>query len=337
MTINLGKFFSGFALCVVLAVSVAPTVVLAQTPPPVTQPQAQAMVSNSGKLSNAISNFTRNISQAPTLFNVMAYACGVFFMAMGLSKANQSVQDPSRTPMSEAIKRLGAGVALASLPSVTGILKGSFAISGSNLAMNYATGLAGASSNMGAQGLDMFMVNMVTDILGPIMAGVSVLTYAAGLFLLFSGLQRLTKGAQEGPKGPAGLGTLMNFAVGSALMSFSPFLQMTLNSVFGTNRVTTYPNMSNIATQIGVDSAQMAQTTAVITALLAFLSIVGVISFARGLFMLKDTADGAQNASLMGSMSHLVAGVCCVNFGAFANMLQTTLNLQQYGIVFQVQ
>lgn len=335
MKMNLGKFLSGLALCVVVMTSIVPAMALAQAA--MTPSEAQAMVSNSGKLSNAIRNFTRNISSAPTLFNVMAYGCGVFFMAMGLAKANQSVQDPARTPISEAIKRLGAGVALASLPSVTGILKSSFAIRGDDLALNYARGLSGASSNTGAQGLDMFMVNLVTDILGPVMAAVSVITYAAGIFLIFNGLQRMTKGAQEGPKGPAGLGTMLNFAVGSALMSFSPFLQMTLNSIFGTNRVTTYPDMSNISNIIGADSAQMAQTTAVITALLAFLSIVGVISFARGLFMLKDTADGAQNASLMGSMSHLIAGVCCVNFGAFANMLQTTLNLQQYGIVFEVQ
>ena len=126
----------------------------------------------------------------------------------------------------------------------------------------------------------------------------------------------------------------MTFVIGSALISFVPALRTVLGTIFGNDTVMTYPNMSAIAGRIGVDASQMAQSAAVITALLGFLTIVGVISFARGLFMLKDSADGAQNASLMGSMSHLIAGVCCVNFGAVANMLQNTLGLQQFGIAF---
>lgn len=294
-------------------------------------------------LGQAIFNFGSNIVNAPTLFYLMSYMCGAYFMAIGLLKANKAAMEPSQNPLSNAVKFMVAGAFLSALPATTQILKNGFGLDGSAVFdLIYAEGLKGASGQAaadgttGAEGLDMFMVNLIKDITRPMMTVINLVCYAAGVFLLFSGLQRLVKGSDQGPKGPAGLGTLMNFAVGAALISFAPTLDLVLNSVFGdAATVTVYPDMSAMAAKLSLETEKLAQTQAVITALLAFLTIVGLISFARGLFMLKDAADGSQNASLMGSMSHMIAGVCCVNFGAFANMLQTTLNLTGFGIEFQ--
>lgn len=294
-------------------------------------------LTTAAKISDAINNFGKNLTRFPSLFYIMSWTAGVFFMAMSLLKANRSINDPSRNPISDAAKYACAGVFLSALPVTTATLQNSLGWrSGDVLSLNYTQGLAGASgANNNAAGLDQFMVNLIKDAGEPMLSIVALFGFVAGVFLLFTGLQRLTKGAQEGPKGPAGLGTIMTFVVGSALLAFVPALKAVLTSVFGTASVVTYPDMTRLATQIGATTAQMGQATAVTTALLAFLAIVGVISFARGLFMLKDSADGAQNASLMGSMSHMIAGVCCVNFGAFANMLQNTLGLTQFGIAFQ--
>ncbi len=289
-----------------------------------------------------IYTFGSNLINAPTLFYLLSYMCGTYFMALGLLKANKAARDPSQNPISNAVKFMVAGAFLAALPMVTEILKNSFGLDGTSVFdLDYTKGLAGASGQAqangttSADGLDMFMVNLVKDITRPMMGIINLICFASGVFLLFLGLQRLVKGSDQGPKGPAGMGTLMTFMVGAALISFAPSLQLVLTSVFGdAATVATYPNMSTLATKIGTDAANMKQAEAVITALLAFLTIVGLISFARGLFMLKEAADGSQNASLMGSMSHLIAGVCCVNFGVFANMLQKTLNLTGFGIAF---
>lgn len=293
-------------------------------------------LTTAAKISDAVNNFGKNLTRFPSLFYILSYTAGVFFMAMALVKANRTINEPSRNPLSDAVKYAGAGVFLSALPVTTSILQSSLGWqNGSTLALNYrgmsATGNGAATP---AQGLDQFMVNLMKDVTEPMLSIVALFGFVAGVFLLFTGLQRLTKGVQEGPKGPAGLGTLMTFAMGSALIAFIPALKVVLNSVFGTDSVVSYPSMTRLAAQIGATDAQMVQATVVTTSLLAFLTIVGVISFARGLFMLKDTADGAQNASLMGSMSHLIAGVCCVNFGAFANMLQNTLGLTNFGIAF---
>lgn len=289
-------------------------------------------------IGEAVFNFGSNLVRFPSLFYIMSYVCGVYFMAMGLIKANRSAIEPSRNPISDAVKYMGAGVFLAALPVTTSVIQRSLGFKpGQNVLELDYEGLKAASEATktdGAKGLDQFLVNLVTDITAPLLSVVVMIAMAMGVFLLFQGLQRLVKGSQEGPKGPAGLGTIMNFVIGAALLSFIPTFELVLNSTFGTPDIMTHPQMSAIAGGIGVEEANLAQAKLVITALLAFLGIIGVISFARGLFMLKDAADGAQNASLMGSMSHIIAGVCCVNFGAFANLLQNTLGLDKFGVLF---
>ncbi len=286
------------------------------------------------KLSDSINNFGRNLVRFPSMFYIMSYVCGVFFLAMSLSKANKAVLNPSQNPISDAFKYGMAGVFLMSLPMTTDMLHDSLGFGGGNLDLNYAAGIAEAKKDTNL-GLDSFMINLVTDITTPMLKVVSLFAFAAGVFLIFTGLKRLVKGSQEGPKGPAGLGTIMTFVVGAALISFVPSIQVFLTTMFGQSTVMTFPVMTNVSSGLGLDPSAIAHSQAVFTSLLAFLGIIGVISFARGLFMMRDVADGAQNASLMGSMSHMIAGVCCVNFGAVANLLQNTLGLANLGVTFQ--
>lgn len=297
-------------------------------------PGANAVAADT--LGGVVDNFGRNLVRFPSLFYIMSYVCGVFFLAMSLSKANKAVLNPSQNPVADAVKYAMAGVFLMSLPMTTDVIHDSLGFQGGNIDLNYAQGLSKAKElNGGAMGLDSFIINLVTDITGPVLKVVSLFGFVAGVFLIFSGLKRLVKGSQEGPKGPAGLGTIMTFVVGAALISFVPSLQVFLSTLFGTDTVMTFPAMTNVSSSLGLDTAAIAHSQAVFTSLLAFLGIIGVISFARGLFMMKDVADGAQNASLMGSMSHMIAGVCCVNFGAVANLLQNTLGLANLGVTFQ--
>ncbi len=297
-------------------------------------------------LGQMIMNFGGNMTRLPSLFYIFSYVSGAFLMAMGLLKANKATMNPQQHPVSNAIKYMFAGVAMTVLPTTVTVLKNSLGIERSTLGIDYTKGLNGGPQQAGegadaleqaggtATGLDQFFVLLMRDIGEPLFIVINLFGLVAGVFLIANALQRLTKGAQEGPKGPAGIGTIMNFAVGAALISLVPTLKVFMVSLFGNTQVVAFPNMTAIAGQIGVADASMAQATAVITALLGFLAIIGAISFVRGLFMLKDVSDGAQNASFMGSISHLVAGVLCVNFGAFLNVFQNTLNLTEYGILF---
>ncbi len=299
-------------------------------------------------LGDMIVNFGGNMTRLPSLFYIFSYVSGAFLMAMGLLKANKATMNPQQNPVSNAIKYMFAGVAMTVLPATVTILKNSLGLERSTWGIDYSKGLNGGAQQAGegaeavekaaetaAGGLDQFFVTLMRDIGEPMFLVINLFGLVAGVFLIANALQRLTKGAQEGAKGPAGIGTIMNFVVGAALISLVPSMKVFTVSLFGNSNVVTFPDMSTIANQIGTTEASMAQVTAVITSLLGFLAIVGAISFVRGLFMLKDVSDGAQNASFMGSISHLVAGVLCVNFGAFLNVFQNTLNLNEYGILFK--
>ena len=187
-------------------------------------------------IGNAITNFGKNLVNFPALFYLLSYICGVYFMAMGLVKANRTAMEPSRNPLSDAVKYIVAGVFLAALPVTVDVLNKSFGFrNGSILNLDYSRGLRTASgaAEGGAAGLDQFIVNLVKDITTPLLSITALIAFAAGVFMIFQALQRLTKGTQEGPKGPAGLGTMMNFVVGSALISFVPTLKIVIASVFG--------------------------------------------------------------------------------------------------------
>jgi hypothetical protein len=74
---------------------------------------------------------------------------------------------------------------------------------------------------------------------------------------------------------------------------------------------------------------------AVISAIIAFSIILGWISLARGLFIVRGVAEGNSQASMMAGITHLIGGVLAINLGSVINAVQETLGIEQYGIIFQ--
>jgi len=72
----------------------------------------------------------------------------------------------------------------------------------------------------------------------------------------------------------------------------------------------------------------------VITSVLKFVILIGLISFVRGLFIIRSVAEGNQQASMMAGVTHIVAGSVAVNLGPLINAVQTTLGITAYGITF---
>jgi hypothetical protein len=154
--------------------------------------------------------------------------------------------------------------------------------------------------------------------------------FIIGFALIVFGLHRLTKTAQEGPRGPAGMGTIASFIVGGLLTSFATTMASSSNTLFGGTEAMT--KIGFMALEDSMASPEYVKN--VFSAILAFMFIVGLISVARGLYLFKMSADGNQQATLMGAASHVIAGTMLVNFGQVANMIQNTLGLTTYGILF---
>jgi len=72
----------------------------------------------------------------------------------------------------------------------------------------------------------------------------------------------------------------------------------------------------------------------VISSVLQFMIVLGVVSFARGIFIVRGVAEGNGQASLMAGVTHLIGGALAVNLGPMMNAVQSTLNLTAYGVSF---
>ena len=64
------------------------------------------------------------------------------------------------------------------------------------------------------------------------------------------------------------------------------------------------------------------------------MTIVGLISFVRGIFIIRSVAEGSGQASIMAGVTHLVGGALAVNLGPLLAAVQWTLGITDYGIRF---
>jgi len=155
--------------------------------------------------------------------------------------------------------------------------------------------------------------------------------FCAGMVFTMIGISRLIKSAQDGHRGPGGLGTVMTFLTGGALMSYNQLMIAVNTSFFS---VATTQTFATLQYTDGMSATELASAHAVISAILRFVLIIGLFSFVRGIFIIRGAAEGNQQASIMAGLTHIIAGTLAVNVGSLLNVVQTTLGIGDYGIVF---
>jgi hypothetical protein len=155
--------------------------------------------------------------------------------------------------------------------------------------------------------------------------------YVAGTVLAMIGISRLLKSAQEGPRGPGGIGTIMTFLTAGALISVGPMLGSMSETFFGNNQSKT---MASLAYTTGMSGAEIAHAQAVVSSILMFMIVLGLVAFIRGIYIIREVAEGSSQASLMAGITHMAGGALAVNLGPVMNAIQTTLGLTAYGINF---
>ncbi|MBL8640094.1 MAG: hypothetical protein JNK24_07060, partial [Alphaproteobacteria bacterium] len=177
---------------------------------------------------------------------------------------------------------------------------------------------------------DAVITALVVDIYTPLSALLGGFGYLAGLVLTVVGISRLLKTAQDGPNGPAGLGTIMTFVVAGILFTMDDMMDAFSLSMFGDVDITTYAVLSTPIDKGIVDG----HVLAVISSILMFMMLVGWISFIRGFFILREVAEGKGQASLMAAVTHIFGGALAVNLGPLMNAVQSTFGLNSLGVLF---
>jgi hypothetical protein len=288
---------------------------------------AGAGMAEAATVGTVINNVRDSLEKLPFVLSSVAYISGLFLAAAGLFKFKDHVDNPAQTPLSAGVKRFLAGGMFLSGPymydALHGTLYGAQAV-GANELRN--TGYTTATLTPG--GLDEMIVKFMTDIGGPIESLLTAFTYISAIVLLLVGISRLTKRMEEGPKGPAGLGTMMTFLASGALFSFGDMMGTFSTSLFGNSTVMTQATI----TAAVIDPADADKIAKVVEAIMTFVMIVGFIAFIRGWFVLKAFADGQSGATLAQGLTFLFGGALAINLGELVNVLQTTLGIG--GITF---
>ena len=275
--------------------------------------------------------FKNGVSSLPNLIAFLAYLTGVLFAALGIYKLKNHVElGPQTVQLAEPLKFLFAGGLMLALPSIAGVAQATFGGVGDGIDVGGGSGswaIGGASSG---GGLDGMLIGFMQSIYRPTQILMEFFCYVAGAALTLIAVHRFTKTAQEGARGPTGLGTISTFVLAGVLFSIGPSIGTFTDTLFGTRESAI--EVSFMALEGG--AGDLTQARNVLTSILAFMIIVGILSMIRGFFVLRGVAEGDQQMTMMSGVSHVIAGAILVNFGQFANIIQNTLGITEYGVLF---
>lgn len=301
------------------------------------------LLGGGGSLGDLICNTFANTSGFPVFLTGISYLIGLVFGLWGLFKIRDHVVDPMRTGLNEGVMRLLAGGAFFAFPYLTVILRSTIlptplaaltAIT-TNTGYNETTPTCGGILTFlglaTGPSLDEAMGCFMNDILGPTHVVLNFFCTVAGMIFIMVGISRLIKSSQEGTRGPGGMGTIGTFIIGAILLSATTILRAASSSIFGSPVTTTFASMT-YTTGMSVAETQAAHN--VISAVLKFMLVIGMISFVRGIFIMRDVAEGKQQASTMAGMTHIIGGALAVNLGPLLNAVQATLGISAFGVSF---
>lgn len=277
-------------------------------------------------LGDTIIDTGNQIKILPSLISYLAYISGVIFAATGLYKLRQHVEfGPQSVQLPEPLKYLFTGGLMMTLPTVSNVIMETFQGGAGQVDLTWST------IPVTTGGLDNMIIDFIDDIYAPMIKMLIFFCYVAGAALALVAIHRFTKTAQEGPRGPTGMGTVATFLLAGMLFSAAPSMGMIVETIFGGR-----DSMTGVAFMGLSASVSTTQAENVISAILAFLIIVGILSVIRGFFVLRGVAEGDQQMTMMSGVSHVIAGAILVNFGQFANIIQNTLGLTAagYGLNF---
>ncbi len=290
----------------------------------------------SNTLGGVICSTMFNSAALPTFLTSFSYLFGLILGVWAVIKLRDHALNPSQTSLWEGVSRFLAGGAFFALPAMVIVVKQSFLSLGLTVAGTTITN-TNFQENLSCGGatptysLDQAMGCLMEDLLGPTHVALNFFCFVAGTIFIMIGISRLTKSAQEGPKGPGGLGTVTTFAIGGLLISATTILRAASSTLFGSTITTTFANLSYTG---AMSAAETDAAYNIISAILKFMIIIGMISFVRGLFIIRDVAEGNQQASTMAAVTHIVGGALAVNLGPLLNAVQATLGITTFGVAF---
>lgn len=288
--------------------------------------EAATCVAEGAGLGSLMCNIFMSTNGFPFFLTVVAYFAGTAFGVWAILQLQEHVISPQQVKFWDPFSKMLVAGGLFALPTLVSTVTTSVTdgVANSNVetaAFNEAEGTT--------TGLDGLISNLMTDVYTPLIFLINWFGIVAGVVLVFIGITRLMKSSQEGAKGPAGIGTIMTFIAGGALISFSPMISVFIESIFVGSSAQTYASLSYTA---GMDEAAVARSNTVIAAIMRFILLLGLISIMRGIFIVRGVSEGTSQASMMAGITHIIGGALAVNLGGVLQAAQSSLGISTLGL-----
>lgn len=293
---------------------------------------SDAAVAQDNTLGDLVVGLSDGFLTLPSLLEMISRLLGAGFIIFGIYKFRDHVDRPSQVPMFDAIRMMIAGAFFLTLPDMVNYLIGTFGFQEIDAISNSGYNMS-AGDNDGGLTVDGMLTSLANDLRPAMMYAFSVFSYMAGLIVFMIAIYRITRGFDQGPRGPLGMGTFAHFVTAAVLLSLPQALAVFSTTIFGSSDVKVIAVFSEDS---GMTAELAERAHAIMMAVETFMIIIGIISFIRGWFILKSAADGNGQATTLSAFSHIVAGVVAVNIGPFINAVQQTFGLDPAsGILFQ--
>lgn len=188
---------------------------------------------------------------------------------------------------------------------------------------------APAFAQTNALALDEMMAKFVKNIAGPFMQITYVGAYVFGIYLLMKGLFKCIKYSDEGSKGQQKFSGIWGTLVFGALLIALP---SSMNTVAGTlygGNMENYgsdapPSTSALSyATMSADIQQKIDRT--YWTIMTFIQMIGLVSFARGISILRSVTDGNTQVTSMAGLTHIIAGAIGWNLGQFVQVIYHTI------------
>ena len=176
--------------------------------------------------------------------------------------------------------------------------------------------------------LDDMMVLIIQSVAGPIMQITKTGAFIFGIYMVGQGLLKAIKYADDGSKSQKLGGVYGSILIGAMLCSLPGIVNQVGASLFANGAFTGQFTPLSYAMP---DPAMLAHLNRVYTAILLFVQMIGLISFVRGLSILRQVTDGNTQVTSMAGITHILAGAIAWNLSGFIDVLSATLGVSLIG------
>jgi len=254
------------------------------------------------------------------IIGAVSFVSGAFIIVRGVLLLKKHGENPNDSQVVKAIAHLFGGGLLLSLPTVVAIMQMTIFGGAPKSGTFTCSGTPGAS---GAASLDVMMQNFVKDVHGPIFVLLSVLSMIIGITMIFKALLRGAKtGADPRASNPKDIVT--HLVLGAVLVSIGTVLPDVLKTIFGVGTVSQMSSFPAIGWSKLVGAADTKAADNTIKAIMAFVQIIGGISFLRGWLIIKTAIEGGGQATVPQGATHIIGGAMAINIDKMLTILDKT-------------